>query len=92
MLARSNGGIIDTFASVFAASCQNGNGYKAAAEADVENKAKEREEGDATKEAREDHGKGSVDDGSSGHTLNGFLPSWNGRVASASCEDCRTVS
>ena len=84
MLAGSNGGVVGTIAGVFAASCQNGNGYKGAAETDVENNAKEGEEGDAAKEAREDHSEGGVDDGSSGHTLNCFLPSWNCRIASAS--------
>ena len=84
MLARSNGGVVGTITGVFATSCQNGNGYKGAAETDVENNAKEGEEGDAAKEAREDHSEGGVDDGSSGHALNSFLPSWNCRVASAS--------
>ena len=88
MLAGPDGGVVGTLAGVFAGSCKNGNGYKAAAEADVENDAKEGEEGDAAKEAREDHSEGSIDDGSSGHALNSFLPSWNCRVASASCEDC----
>ena len=88
MLARSNGRVVSTLAGVFAASCKNSNGNEAAAEADVENNAKEGEECDAAKEAREDHSKGSVDDGSSGHALNCLLPSWNGRITSASCEDC----
>ena len=88
MLAGSNGGVVDTLAGILAASCKNGNGNKGAAEADVENNAKEGEESDAAKEARENHSEGSVDDGSSGHALNCFLPSWNCRVASASCDDC----
>ena len=88
MLARSNGGVVDTPASIFAASCKNGNGNKAAAEADVENHAKEGEECDAAKEAREDHSEGSVDDCSSGYALNCFLPSWNCGVTSSSCDDC----
>ena len=88
MLAGSNGGVVDTLAGILAAPCENGNGNKSSAEADIENHAKEGEECDAAKEAREDHSKGSVDDGSSGHALNCFLPSWNCRVASASCDDC----
>ena len=84
MLAGSNGGVVGTFAGIFAASCKNRNGNKGAAEADVEDNAKEGEEGDAAKEAREDHSESGVDDGSSGHALNSFLPSWNCRVASAS--------
>ena len=88
MFAGSNGGVVDTLAGILAAPCQNGNGNKAAAEADVKNNTKEREECDTAKEACEDHSEGSVDDGSSGHALNCFLPSWNCRVASASCDDC----
>ena len=88
MFAGSNGGVVDPFAGIFAASCKNGNGNKGATEADVENNAKEGEECDAAKEAREDDSEGSVDDGSSGHALNSFLPFWNCRVTSASCDDC----
>lgn len=88
MLAGSNRGVVGTPAGILAGPCENGNGNKSSAEADVEDNAKEGEECDAAKEAREDHSEGSVDDGSSGHSLNGFLPFWNCRVASASCDDC----
>ena len=77
MLAGPDGGIVDTLAGIFTGSCENGNGNEAAAEADVENDAKEGEKGDATKEAREDHSEGGIDDGSSGHALNCLFPSWN---------------
>ena len=88
MLAGPDGGVVDALAGILAGSCEDGNGYKAAAEADVENDAKEGEEGDAAKEARKNHSEGGIDDGSSGHALNCLLPSWDCRVASASCDDC----
>lgn len=60
-----------------AGSCQNSDGYEAAAEKNIKDEAEESEEGDATKEAGKDDGEGSVDDSCSGHTLNRLLPCWN---------------
>lgn len=80
MCSGSNWRIVDGAATFGAASCEDGDGDKASAEKNVKEEAEEREEGDAAEEAGKDDGETRVDDSSSRHTLDRFLPCWNMEV------------
>lgn len=59
---------------------KNGNGDEAAHKDEVQEYAEESEESDAPQEARQDDGECCVNDGTTGHALNGLFPSRYGRV------------
>ena len=92
MLSGSNGRIVYTRAGIPAAIGKNRDSNEAAAEEDIEDDAEEGEECDAPEEAGEDHGEGSIDNGSSGYAFDCLLPFRNHSVVATSCEDCGLVS
>lgn len=80
MRSSSNRRVVDSAATFGAASCENGDGDEACAEKKVKEETEESEEGDAAEEKSQDDGETGVDDSTSSHTLDSFLPCWNMEV------------
>lgn len=81
MFVISDGRIVGRTAAVCTTACEDSDSNEASAEAEVENDGEKGEECDAAQEEGENDGERGVDHRCPGHTLDCFLPIWNGGVA-----------